>query len=127
MLTHDDDPSGGRFFADRPRHIQSAQARHADIEENKIGKKFENALDRLGSIYGFAADFAISRRGENGLNAAPDVFVVVRDENSHRSVRSPHAYLERVSPNGLSWLGNVFRLSNVVWFCRSVVGARKLE
>src|ERR1035438_4636221 len=92
MLTHDDDPSCGRLFADSPHQIQSAQARHADVEENKIGKKFENALDRLGSIYGFAADFAISCRGENGLNATPAVLIVVCDENSHRSGGSPWTF-----------------------------------
>ncbi len=83
MLAHDQNLGFGNFATKNSCYFQSIHSRHADIQENEIGKQFASFPNRFFSILRLAADFPSCFRRQNIEDAAPNVFVVIHNQNPH--------------------------------------------
>ena len=83
VLAHDHDFSGGHFVAKDACDFESAQAWHADVEKDDIRYEFDGALNGVGSIFRFSADFPTGRGREDVLYTAPHGLAVISDQDSH--------------------------------------------
>jgi hypothetical protein len=88
MLTHHHDLGGRHFFPENTRYVQSIEAGHADVEKNQIRQELSRFLNGVCPVFGFAADFTVTRERQNIRHAMSDQCTVVGNENSHKYSRS---------------------------------------
>src|ERR1035438_8567489 len=77
---------------DLASRLEAIQLRHVNIEDDQRGLERRTLVDGLLPIAGLAANFPTRFAFEHGTNHAPDVLVMINDENANqRASRSdPH-------------------------------------
>jgi hypothetical protein len=85
MLTHHNNLRVRQLPAQAPGNIQTADARHTDIEENKVRLEFLRSLDCFCAVRGFAADFPAWLGRQDASYATSNDLAVISNENTQKT------------------------------------------
>jgi hypothetical protein len=72
-------------MTDETCSFQPIEVGHADVHDDDVGLELERFLDGIMSVDGLTTDLIIGLGREQGHHATADYFVVIDDEDSHRS------------------------------------------